>query len=80
MTPAREKVLAEAGAPLSGADLARAAGVSAGVVKALLDPGALMHVERSLDPPFPLPDPDRPSRNLTHEQERCGELSARPRP
>jgi primosomal protein N' (replication factor Y) len=68
MTPAREKVLAEAGAPLSGADLARAAGVSSGVVKGLLDTGALMHVERSLDPPFPLPDPDRPSRNLTDEQ------------
>ncbi len=68
MTPAREKVLAEAGAPLSGADLARAAGVSAGVVKGLLDAGALMHIERSLDPPFPLPDPVRPSRNLTEEQ------------
>lgn len=68
MTPAREKVLAEAGAPLSGADLARAAGVSSGVVKGLLDAGALMHVERSLDPPFPLPDPQRPPRDLTGEQ------------
>lgn len=68
MTPAREKVLAEAGAPLSGADLARAAGVSSGVVKGLLDAGALIHVERSLDPPFPLPDPERPPRDLTGEQ------------
>ncbi|MDP3493442.1 MAG: primosomal protein N' [Hyphomonadaceae bacterium] len=68
MTPAREKVLAEAGAPLSGADLARAAGVSSGVVKGLLDAGALTHVERSLDPPFPLPDPERPPRDLTGEQ------------
>ncbi len=68
MTPAREKVLAEAGAPMSSADLARAAGVSSGVVKAMLDAGALMHVERSLDPPFDIPDPGRPSRNLTDEQ------------
>ncbi len=68
MTPAREKVLAEAGLPLSGADLARAAGVSSGVVKALLDAGALKHVERSLDPPFPLPDPERPTKGLTDEQ------------
>lgn len=68
MTPAREKVLAEAGTPLTGADLARAAGVSSGVVKALLDAGALKHVERSLDPPFPLPDPERPTKGLTDEQ------------
>ncbi len=68
MTPAREKVLAEAATPMTGADLARAAGVSAGVVKGLLDAGALMHVERSLDPPFPLPDPERPPRDLTGEQ------------
>ena len=68
MTPAREKVLAEAGAPMTSADLARAAGVSSGVVKGLLDAGALMHVERSLDPPFPLPDPERPPRDLTGEQ------------
>jgi primosomal protein N' (replication factor Y) len=68
MTPAREKVLAEAGDPLSGAELARAAGVSSGVVKGLLDSGALMHVERSLDPPFPLPDSERPPRDLTDEQ------------
>jgi primosomal protein N' (replication factor Y) len=68
LTPAREKVLAEAGAPMSSAELARAAGVSSGVVKGLLDAGALIQVERSLDPPFELPDPDRPSRDLTSDQ------------
>ncbi|MDP3739613.1 MAG: primosomal protein N' [Hyphomonadaceae bacterium] len=68
MTPAREKVLAEAGAPLSSADLARAAGVSSGVVKGLVDAGALTHVERTLDPPFALPDPERPPRDLTPDQ------------
>jgi len=68
MTPAREKVLAQATAPISGADLARAAGVSSGVVKGLVDAGALLQVERSLDQPFPLPDAERPSRDLTGEQ------------
>ena len=68
MTPAREKVLAQATAPLSGAELARQAGVSSGVVKGLVDAGALQHVERSLDPPFELPDPELPSRDLTGEQ------------
>lgn len=74
MTPAREKVLAQAAAPLSSADLARAAGVSSGVVKGLIDAGALMHVERSLDPPFPEPDPDCPSRDLTDEQKAAAEV------
>ena len=68
MTPAREKVLALATAPISGAELARAAGVSSGVVKGLVDAGALLQVERSLDQPFPLPDPERPPRDLTGEQ------------
>jgi primosomal protein N' (replication factor Y) len=73
MTPAREKVLAEAGAPMSSADLARAAGVSFGVVKGLLDAGALMQVERSLDPPFDHPDPDLPTRELTSDQKAAAE-------
>jgi primosomal protein N' (replication factor Y) len=53
---------------MSGAELARKAGVSPGVVKGLLEAGALMHVERSLDPPFPLPDPALPAKQLTGEQ------------
>src|SRR5690606_36016668 len=74
MTPARERVLAEAGTPLSSAQLARTAEVSSGVVKGLLDAGALMHVERTLDPPFDPPDPDRPSRNLTADQSVAADL------
>jgi primosomal protein N' (replication factor Y) len=73
MTPAREKVLAEAGAPMSSAELARTAGVSSGVVKGLLDAGALRQVERSLDPPFDLPDPDLPARDLTSDQKAAAE-------
>ena len=44
------------------------AGVSSGVVKGLIDAGALQHVEQALDPPFDLPDPERPPRDLTGEQ------------
>jgi len=73
MTPAREKVLAHALVPQSGAELARLAGVSAGVVKGLLDAGALAHVERELDPPFDLPNPELPSRNLTGEQQEAAQ-------
>ena len=73
MTPAREKVLAHAATPQSGADLARAAGVSSGVVKGLVDAGALTHVERELDPPFDLPNPELPSRNLTGEQQEAAQ-------
>jgi len=42
--------------------------VSSGVVRGLVDAGALLQVECSLDQPFPLPDPERPSRDLTGEQ------------
>jgi primosomal protein N' (replication factor Y) len=69
LTPAREKVLAEATAPLAPGDLAKAAGVSSGVVKGLLDAGALTVVERSLDPPYADPDPDRAGKALTADQQ-----------
>jgi primosomal protein N' (replication factor Y) len=68
-TPAREKVLAAAVAQaLAPADLARAAGVSSGVVKGLLDEGALaielIEVVARFDPP----DPSRPGSNLNDSQ------------
>src|ERR1700754_4974161 len=69
LTPAREKVLAEATAPLAPGDLAKAAGVSSGVVKGLVDAGALTIVERSLDPPYANPDPDRTGKPLTSDQQ-----------
>jgi primosomal protein N' (replication factor Y) len=61
MTPAREKVLAAAEAgPLPPAALAAAAGVSSGVIKALIDEGALEVELRVAAPAFPEPDPRRP--------------------
>ena len=68
LTPARERVLAEASLPLTPSDLAKAAGVSTAVVKGLVEAGALAVIERSLDPPFDLPDPDRIGKALTADQ------------
>jgi primosomal protein N' (replication factor Y) len=66
MTPARTKVLAEAAREaLTPAALARAAGVSPGVVSGLLVDGALCELIREPPTDFPSPDPDhlRPKLN-----------------
>jgi primosomal protein N' (replication factor Y) len=68
-TPARLKVVAAAqGGPMSGADLARAAGVSAGVVKGLIDEGVL--AVRAVEPEaaFETPDPARAGAKLNASQ------------
>jgi primosomal protein N' (replication factor Y) len=57
LTPARRRVLAAAPAS-SAAALAEAAGVSAGVVKGLIDEGALRVVESAPEAAFPAPGPD----------------------
>lgn len=69
MTPARERVLAEAAVgPLAPAELARAAGVTPTVVKGLMEAGALAAFERPVDLPFDAPDPDLPAKSLTRDQ------------
>jgi len=69
MTPARAKVLAvaETGTGTASA-LAKAAGVSSGVVKGLALAGALEAYERQVDGPFDRPDPMMPSLQLTDDQ------------
>lgn len=70
MTPARQAVLdAATQEPASGAELARRAGVSAGVVKGLADAGALRAEARDIDQPFPEPDPYRDGLVLNDGQE-----------
>ena len=69
-TPARARVLAvvaQAG-PMGAGALAQAAGVSAGVVKGLVEDGALSVVEIAHDPAFPDPDPDHPGSVLNPSQ------------
>jgi primosomal protein N' (replication factor Y) len=69
MTPAREKVLAAATSHAhSAAELARAAGVSAGVVKALTDEGVLEVRFQEPEEAFPEPDPSRPGSVLNASQ------------
>ena len=67
-TPARERVLAAAGEPLRASALAAAAEVSAGVVKGLVDDGALEVVLAVQDAAFPEPAPDRPGAVLNPSQ------------
>ncbi|MFQ5972050.1 MAG: primosomal protein N' [Alphaproteobacteria bacterium] len=69
MTPARRRVLEvlAGGPPRPGGELAREAGVSAGVIKGLVDAGAVHPVDLP-PPPFPVPDPTRPGPSLTPDQ------------
>ncbi|MEL6258018.1 MAG: primosomal protein N', partial [Pseudomonadota bacterium] len=70
MTDARKRVLEAASelGPASAAELARAADVSAGVVKGLATAGALDALTRAVDQPFPPPNPNLPPMALTDEQ------------
>jgi primosomal protein N' (replication factor Y) len=69
MTPAREKVLAAAAdEPLTPAALAAKAGVSAGVVKGLVEEGALQAEVRQAQAAFPEPDLTRPGPTLNESQ------------
>ena len=73
-TPARARVLqALAEGAASGADLARRAGVSAGVVKGLVDEGVLELSLQAPDLSFPAPDPERPSTPLNASQAAAAE-------
>lgn len=71
MTPARERVLeamTAAGGPMPPAELARIAGVSASVLRGLVDAGALVADEAPRDLPFPRLDPDHAGHVLTPDQ------------
>ncbi|MGH1421458.1 MAG: primosomal protein N' [Hyphomonas sp.] len=74
-TEARLKVLRAADelGPSSTADLAKAAGVSGGVVSGLAKTGALEAMRQSVDQPFPVPDLTVPGATLTDEQEEAAD-------
>ena len=69
MTPTRQRVLAffENGPALSAGDLAREAGVSTGVIKGLVEAGALERIEVP-PPPFEAPDFARAGPALSVDQ------------
>jgi primosomal protein N' (replication factor Y) len=68
LTPARERVLAAATAPMPGPELAQAAGVSAGVIKGLIDEGALEARLVMPDTSFAPPDLTLPAPPLNPSQ------------
>lgn len=68
LTPARAKVLEAAATPMTPADLARAAGVSSGVVKGLLDEGVLAVREVTEPARFDPPDLSRSGSELSASQ------------
>jgi primosomal protein N' (replication factor Y) len=68
-TPARTTVLEVLGRQaLTPADLARAATVSAGVVKGLVDEGVLETIEITAEAAFAVPDPDHAPATLNPDQ------------
>ncbi|HTK36253.1 MAG TPA: primosomal protein N' [Caulobacteraceae bacterium] len=68
-TPARHLAMeAAALGPMRAVDLARAAGVSAGVVKGLVDDGALCWIEQAREAGFGEPDPALPGPKLNPSQ------------
>ena len=75
MTSAREKALSAAvgGTAASPAELARRAGVSAGVIKALIDEGALALRLAEIETAFPEPDLSRPRAALNPSQAAAAE-------
>ncbi|MEM8986359.1 MAG: primosomal protein N' [Pseudomonadota bacterium] len=73
-TEIRAKVLAAAGdVPQTAQVLAAAAGCGVGVIKGLADAGALVPVSIDPDPPYPLPDLERPGPRLSPEQNAAAE-------
>jgi len=76
LTAARRHVLAllADGPPRRGPDLAREAGVSAGVVKGLAETGAIVEIELPPGRSFTPPDPDHPGPELSVEQQAAAEV------
>jgi primosomal protein N' (replication factor Y) len=70
VTEARRKVLDALAErePRAIGDLARAAGVGAGVVRGMADAGLLVPAVLLLEPPFAIPDPEHPGQVLAPDQ------------
>ncbi|MBV9510239.1 MAG: primosomal protein N', partial [Caulobacteraceae bacterium] len=72
-TPARARVLAAADRPMSAAELAETAGVSAGVIKGLIEDGVLEVRLAEPEDAFPEPDLSRPAPALNPSQTAAAE-------
>ena len=71
LTEARRKVLDALAErePRATGELARAAGVGAGVVRGMADAGLLVPAVLPIEPPFAIPDPEHPGQVLAPDQE-----------
>ena len=71
LTEARRSVLAALadGQPRPGAELARVAGVSPGVLRSMAEAGLLVPTALPVRPPFDRPDPGHPGPTLSPDQE-----------
>jgi primosomal protein N' (replication factor Y) len=71
ITEARQKVLdaLAAAEPRSTGEMARAAGVGAGVVRGMADASLLVPAVLPVAPPFAIPDPAHPGETLSPDQE-----------
>lgn len=75
LTEARARALeAAAQEHVTAAELARRAGVSAAVVKSLVDAGALKRIELSEDPPFPAPNLAMSGKPLSETQQAAARI------
>ncbi len=63
VTPARQRVLDACVLPMAATELALQAGVSPGVIKGLVEDGALALIEIPAPPPFGQPNPERTAAN-----------------
>ena len=69
ITPSRQKLLDEGGPfPARASEIAKRAGISAGVVKGFEAAGGLIASHGLVDPPFDVPDPDFGGHKLTDGQ------------
>ena len=74
LTPSRAAVLQAGGPwPARASEAAARAGVSAGVVKGLVKAGGLIAEDGPVDPPFDVPNPNHPGRDLTAGQQDAAE-------
>jgi primosomal protein N' (replication factor Y) len=74
LTPARRAALTEGGPfPSRASEIAKRAGISAGVVKGMVKAGLMRSDDRPADPPYDVPDPDKPGRDLTDGQRRAAD-------
>ena len=73
LTDARKNVLAALadGQPRTGAELARAAEVSPGVLRSMAEAGLLLPAALPVRPPFDRPDPAHPGPTLSPDQEQA---------